>query len=242
MSRYLILLFSLLCTASVCAQKGFDRKIKSSLFVPKGTWMGGTSFSYSEQANDNYKFMVLKNIETNGYTFKVSPYAGYFFANNIAAGMRLNYKRSYVNMGNLDLNLGDDLTFAIEDYSYLEHSMSVSGFLRTYMGLGSSQVFGFFNEARLTYGYGQGKDTSGKGNELTGTHQTIHNLQIGMAPGLTAFVHNNVAVEVSVGVMGLDFNWIDQKTNQVESGHRRKSSGNFKIDIFSINIGMCFYL
>ena len=83
---------------------------------------------------------------------------------------------------------------------------------------------------------------SGTGNDLTGTYQYIHNLQLGAAPGLSAFVTNNVAVEVSIGIVGLDFKWINQETNQVESGYRRKSSANFKIDIFSLNIGMCFYL
>ena len=101
------------------------------------------------------------------------------------------------------------------------------------MGLGKSKVFGFFNEARLSYGYGQGKDTSGKGNDKTGSYQTTHNLQIGIAPGLAAFVTNFAAV---------DFKWIQQTRNQVETGHYNKSSGNFKIDLFSINIGMTFYL
>lgn len=240
--RTIILFISLLCTASVCAQRGFDREIKSSLFVPKGTWMGGCSFSYSEQTNDNYKFLVLTDIKAEGYSFKVSPFAGYFFADNMAAGVRLNYSRSYIDIGNLDLGLGDDLSFDIKDYKYLEHSVYASGFLRTYMGLGNSKVFGFFNELRLIYGYGQGKTTSGVENDLTGTYQYIHNLQLGSAPGLSAFVTNNVAVEVSIGLVGLDFNWVNQKTNQVETGYRRKSSANFKIDIFSLNIGMCFYL
>ncbi|MDD3038355.1 hypothetical protein [Bacteroides sp.] len=240
--RYVIFFISLLCVATVCAQRGFDRKIKSSLFVPKGTWMGGCSFSYSEQTNDNYKFLVLDNVKASGYNFKVSPYAGYFFADNMAAGARLNYSRSYTDIGNLDLDLGDDLTFDIKDYKYLEHTVYASGFLRTYMGLGNSKIFGFFNELRLSYGYGQGKNTSGVENDLTGTYQYIHRLQLGSAPGLTAFVTNNIAVEVSIGLVGLDFKWINQKTNQVESGYRRNSSANFKIDIFSLNIGMCFYL
>lgn len=242
MRKIAILLLFSLCVVSANAQRGFDRQIKTVLFVPKGTWFGGSTFSYSEEENDNYKFLILKEIEASGYTFKVSPFAGYFFADNIAAGIRASYTRSYINLGNLNLDLGDDLSFAIEDEKYLEHKVSASGFLRTYMGLGDGKVFGFFNELRVTYGYGQGKTTSGVGNDLTGTYQTIHNLQIGSAPGLTAFVTNNAAVEVSIGIVGLDFKWINQKTNQVETGFRRKSSGNFKIDLFSINIGMTFYL
>ena len=32
---------------SVYARKGYDRNIKPSLFVPKGSWMGGVTFSYT---------------------------------------------------------------------------------------------------------------------------------------------------------------------------------------------------
>ena len=160
----------------------------------------------------------------------------------MAAGLRLAYARSYVNLENIDLDLGEDLNFNVADQNFLEHSVMTSGFLRTYMGLGSSKVFGFFNEVRLSYGYGQGKQTSGKGNDKTGSYQTTHNFQLGIAPGLAAFVTNYSAVEVSVGVMGFDFKRIKQTRNQVENGTYNKNSGNFKIDLFSINIGMTFYI
>ena len=66
-------------------------------------------------------------------------------------------------------------------------------------------------------------------------------LQIGMAPGLTAFITNFAAVEVSVGVLGFNMKWTDQTTDQIDKGSRRSSSANFKIDLFSINLGMNFY-
>ena len=94
----------------------------------------------------------------------------------------------------------------------------------------------------LTYGYAQGKNSTGSGVTYDGTYQTSHNLEIGFAPGITAFVTDFAAAEVSMGIMGFDFKWQDQKTNQVETGKRRTSSGNFKINLFSINIGMTFYL
>ncbi|MEG2556067.1 MAG: hypothetical protein RSA53_08255 [Odoribacter sp.] len=242
--RKLVFVVSLLIGFVVAAeaQLKFDREIKTGLFVPKGAWLVGTTFSYSEMRSTDFKFMVLKDANGDGYTFKISPFCGYFFADNMAAGLRLAYSRSYTNLENIDLDLGDDLNFNVADQTYLEHNFMASGFLRTYMGLGASKVFGFFNEARLSYGCGQGKETSGKGNEKTGSYQTIHNLQIGVAPGLAAFVTNFSAVEVSVGVMGFDFKWIDQSRNQVDSGKFVKSSGNFKIDLFSINIGMTFYI
>lgn len=243
MKKFVFFLIACCCLAQYGrAVKPIDRGLKKSTFIPKGQWMVGGTFSYSEHEEGNYRFLVLENVATNGYSFKVSPYCGYFFRDNVAAGLRFTYSRNYTDLSSLDINLGDDLSFNLSDLGYLEHQFSSTGFLRTYMALGSSRVFGFFNEARLTYGYGQGKNTSGKGEDYTGTYQTIQNLQVGFAPGLTAFISDFAAVEVSVGVMGFNFKWIDQTTNQVETGRRRVSSGNFKIDLFSINIGMTFYL
>ena len=240
--KKIILLFLLLCPVIMCrAKERFDRGIVKSVFIPKGQWFTGATISYTEQSADKYQFLVLADIQGKGYTFRVNPFAGYFFANNMAAGARFSYGRTYLNIENVDINLGDDLSFHIKDDMYLQHNYSASGFLRTYMGLGSSKVFGFFNELRLTYNYGQGKHTNGTGNDLTGYFQTSHSLEIGAAPGLTAFVSDFASVEVSVGVMGFDFKWVEQTHNQVQKSSRRSAGGNFKIDLFSINLGMTMY-
>lgn len=100
--------------------------------------------------------MVIKDLEGKGYNFAVSPYVGYFFRNNISAGVRFAYHRDYLDLGNVDANLGD-ITISFKDLYYLEHKYETSGFLRTYIPIGRSKIFGLFNEARLTYGYGTGK-------------------------------------------------------------------------------------
>ena len=204
--------------------KRIDRGVQERVFIPKGQWMAGG------------------DVEGKGYNFKVSPYFGYFFADNMAAGFRFAYNRTYLDMPNFNLNLGDDLNISLSDLYYLQHRYDVSGFLRTYMPIGNSKIFGLFNELRLSYGYSTGKNSTGSGTEYDGTFEKAHHLQIGIAPGLTAFVTNWAAVEVSMDIMGFDFKWQNQQTNQIETGKRRTSSGNFKIDLFSINIGMTFYL
>lgn len=249
MSRKLIafLLALTLAGGGAWAQRGerriqrIDREVQEQVFIPKGTWMAGGSVSYSEHDESNLNFLILKDIEGKGYDFSVSPYVGYFFRDNIAAGFRFTYRRDYLDLGNLDANLGD-ITLSFDDLYYLEHKYEATGFLRTYMPIGRSKIFGLFNEARLTYGYGRGKNSTGSGATYDGTYQTTQNLQIGFAPGLAAFITDWSAVEVSVGVMGFDFKWTDQETNQVEEGSMRTSGGNFKINLFSINIGMTFYL
>lgn len=238
----------LLMAGEARAQRGkraiqrIDREVQKQVFIPKGTWMVGGTVSYSEHDEDNLNYLVLKDVEGKGYDFSVSPYVGYFFRDNIAAGIRFAYNRDYLDLENFELNLGEDFHISLDNLYYLEHKYEVSGFLRTYIPIGRSKIFGLFNEARVTYGYGRGKNSTGTGTTYDGTFQTVNNLQIGMAPGLTAFISDWSAVEVSVGLMGFNFKWTDQTTNQVEEGARRTSSGNFKINLFSISIGMTFYL
>ncbi|MEF3429267.1 hypothetical protein [Bacteroides cellulosilyticus] len=238
----LLLLVTVASSMKAGRPKRIDREIQNSMFIPKGQWMFGGTVSYSEHDESNLNFLVLKDVEGVGYTFKVSPYVGYFIKDNIAVGARFTYNRTYLNMENFDLNLGEDFNINLSNLYYLQHKYEVSGLVRTYMPVGRSKIFGLFNEARLTYGYSTGKNSTGAGTEYDGTFEKFHHLQLGIAPGLTAFVTDWASVEVSVGVMGFNFKWQDQNTNQVESGSRRVSSGNFKFDLFSINIGMTFYL
>ena len=115
-------------------------------------------------------------------------------------------------------------------------------FLRTYLNLGDSKRFGLFNEARVSYGYSESNSSSGTGIDLSGMYQLKHNLNIGVAPGLTVFINDYVAAEASVSVAGLNFNWYDQTKDQVYKGKRTASSANFKINLLSIDLGIVFYL
>ena len=110
------------------------------------------------------------------------------------------------------------------------------------MNLGDSKRFGLFNEARLAYGYSAGTSSTGTGTDLSGMYQLKHNLNLSVAPGITCFVNDFTAVEASIGVAGLNFNWYDQKKDQVYTGKRTASSANFKINLLSIDLGIVFYL
>jgi hypothetical protein len=243
---FIILLCALLCSPTLLkAQRYVDRGIKNGVFVPKGAWMGGCTFSYNEHVSDDLHFLIIDNINSEGYTFKVTPFVGYFISDNVALGIRAGYSRTLLDLGSVDVNLGDDLSFKLRDNKYQSHSLITTAYMRTYMAIGGSKVFGFFNDLRLTYTYGQAKfsQPDDEGSDISrGTFQTTNALQIGAAPGLTAFITNSAAVEVSVDVVGLNFNWVNQTTNQVDHSKMRTSGANFKINLFSVNIGMCIYI
>lgn len=244
--KHIILGTALLLAAGTLpvAAKGtkFDRGIEQKTFIPKGQWMCGASFSYSEHTDDNFKWLVVDDINSVGYTFKVSPIVSYFIRDNVAIGGRLAYSRSSTDLGNLSLNLGDDLNFDLSNYKDKSHTVSGAFFIRTYLNLGDSKRFGLFSEGRMTYGYGQSKVEDGAGDDLKGTHQIKQNLNFGLAPGITCFINDYTAVEAAVDVLGLDFKWYDQKTNQVEKGKRTSSGANFQINLLSISLGITFYL
>ena len=219
-----------------------DREAMKSVFIPKGQWMVGGEISWNEWDNDNLNYLVLKNIEFEGHTFSAGPYFGYFVANNIALGGRFSYKRYFMNLGQFDLNLGEDLNISLDDLYYLEHNYLSTAFMRSYMPIGRSNVFGFFAEVQLSYGYCEGKNTTGRGETLSGTYEQIHSLQLGFSPGLTVFATDFMASEISVNMGGYRVKWGKQETNKIEEGKVRNSGANFKLNLFSVKFGMTFYL
>lgn len=239
----IVLLIGCVCLPVAAKKNKYDRGIEMKTFIPKGQWMVGTTFSYSEHVDENFEFLsVLKDIESDGYTFKITPLVSYFIRDNISIGARFSYSRSNTNLGNLSLELGDDLSFDVEDYIATSNTYTTAIFIRTYLNLGDSKRFGLFNEARVSYGYSESNSRSGTGTDLSGMYQLKHNLNIGVAPGITCFINDYVAAEASVNVAGLNFNWYDQTKDQVYQGKRTSSSANFKINLLSIDLGIVFYL
>lgn len=237
----IILFLALLGTLSAQSQE-FKRNITLGTFIPKGQWIVGSSISYSEHNEQNYQFLVLDGFNSDGYTFKVSPMICYAFKDNVAAGGRFSYGRTLAKLDGMSINLDDDNQFDINDLYQLKHSYTAMAVLRNYITLGSSKRFALFSETQLGIGGSQSKVVSKGGDSVTGTYTTTTDFNIGVAPGIVAFINNYTAVEVSVGVLGLNFSKVNQKTDQVYVGERSSSSANFKINLFSIGLGIAFYL
>ena len=252
----LLLLFSI--PGMVCwGKERLDRGIVKRTFVPKGQWFFGGTCSYSEYNQDNYKFLVLKNWNGNGYQLSVKPFVGYMVRDDFGVGATFAYERTLFKVDNLDINMfqyiiirnrkldinvSEDFQFSISDYYILEHIYTGSIFMRLFMNIEDSKRFGLFNDVKLMFGGGQGKYINGKGDALEGTYQNIFKMGLVYSPGLSVFINDYAAVEASIGVLGLQMKHTDQKTNQVYTGSFKKSSANFKIDLFSIGLGIAIYL
>lgn len=220
----------------------FERDIESTVFVPKGLWIFGVSFSYAQSNQNKYQFLVFEDISANTYSFKVSPMVAYAFKNDMAAGLKFSYTRSLAKLANTDLVVDAESDMNIDHVYSLSHNYYATALFRNYFSLGTSQRFGFFNEVQLELGGGQSKLTKGVGNSLTGTYERNFSLDIGLVPGLIMFLSNYSAIEVNVGVLGFSYRNTKSVTDRIYHSRRRSTSANFRINLLSITFGTTFYL
>lgn len=216
---------------------------RSNLFVPKGQWIFGGAASYSTHTNSSYDFLVVENINSDGYTVKVSPFLAYAVKDNMAIGARFIYSRTFYKLDSAELKMGDEdtgINLSVDGYYVLRHSYEGAVTWRNYIPLGRSKRFAIFTDIQFSAGGIQGKYAEGQ--PVRGTFERGYSVGLGVTPGLVAFATNNMALEVSVGVMGISYSHIDQVHNQVTTGSRSSSNMNFKVNIFSLGLGVAFYL
>lgn len=213
----------------------------SNQFVPRGQWIFGASASYSTHTNKDYTFLVIEeDINSDGYTFKVTPLIAYAIRDNMAIGVKFIYSRSLLRIDSGSIKLGSDIDLGVDFYNALQHNYSGAFIWRQYIPLGQNKRFALFNETSLTLGGGQSRFAAD--SPIRGTYETNFSASIGISPGLVAFATNNVAFEVNVGVMGLSYTRTRQVHNQVTVGKRTSSLMNFKVNILSIGLGISLYL
>lgn len=229
------------------AQEQFKRDLQQVSFIPKGQWITGVSVGYSQSNQDNYQFFVFEKIKGDTYSFKVTPMAMYTFKDNLAAGLKFGYERSKAQLDAGSLILDSETTFDADNVYSIRSNYFATMALRNYISLGDSRRFGLFNELQLELGGGQAKISNYTGGteanrHIEGTYERNFSMNIGLTPGFVMFLNNYSAIEVNIGVLGFGYTHTRSVTNQVQVAHRNSKHANFKINLFSIQFGMAFYL
>lgn len=232
-----------LSTDEARKQRGF---VSKDCFVPKGQWIFGGTASYSAHRNQNYKFTLINDIDSEGYTVNVSPMIAYAPWRNMAVGVRFGYGRSLLALDNASLSVSD-VDINVDMFHRLKHSYTGTLFWRPYIPLGQTNRFALFAEVQLNCTGGQSRvvaktsDVDGLPN-YRGTYSKNIGVSLGLQPGIVAFITNNAAVELSIGVLGVGFDRVMQTKNQIEEGETRSFDTNFKLNLLSVGFGMSFYL
>lgn len=228
-------------------QRGFST---DNCFVPKGQWVFGGTASYSVHRNDDYKFLIIDNINSEGYTLKVSPMIAIAPCKNMTVGVRFGYGRSMlaVDSGSLSFGEGDTgVNINVDYYHQIKHNYTGTLFWRPYIPLGRSNRFAIFAEVQLNVSGGQSKLVAANGEvagipDYRGSYSESLGASIALQPGIVAFITNNTALELSIGVFGIGYDRTTQLRNQVDEGTMESTDINFNINLLSIGFGFAFYL
>lgn len=238
----------------VPAHGRFNRGIHNYRFIPKGKWMGGVTLSYWDynSADSRLLFSLLKDFDMHAKTTSLYPFVGYAIKDNMVVGAKLGYSRTYFNLGSLAVNI-EDLDVALRNMCFSDDGYTFAAFHRSYVGLDRGKRFGLFNETTLSFSTGTSNFTRGKSEDVTATNNedgsvykdtktNRYELNLRFNPGVSVFIMQNVAAEVSMGIAGFSYRSEKQKNNLGETGSSRMAGSNFKINLFNINIGVicCF--
>lgn len=220
----------------------FYRDIESVVFVPKGQWVTGISVSYATSSQSKYQFLIFEGISGDTYSFKISPMLMHVVIPDLGVGGRFAYARSLTKVENADIVLDSETDYQVDHLYRLSHNYYFTAMTRNYFSIGKSKRFGFFNELQLQMGGGQTKLTTGVGTDLTGMYERNFSLDIGLMPGICLFLNNYSALEVNIGVLGFSYTATKAIRDQIYVSRRNSKSANFRINLFSIQFGVSFYL
>lgn len=227
------------CAEAQQYDRGYET-VPSAPFITKGTWSVGGTAKYTQHINDGYNMLVITDINSTGYNIAVKPKVMYAFSDNMAVGLKLSYGRSMLDLANADLGVAT-IEMNASDCYQIQHKFSAFGVFRAYIPFGNSKRVAMFADLHLGGSFKQGKAFNAGGEYVTGTYNQTYSIQLGVDPGLIAFLTDRLAVEMNIGVFGVNYSWENQIHNQVELGSSDSASAGFMINLLSVGMGISYY-
>lgn len=227
-------------------KRRIDREINKIKFVYAGEVSLGLTVSYGTLSSENTDFLLLlDNLNLDGSVFTINPSVGYFFRDNMSAGVRFGYSDLKGSLNTANLNLGEQngINLSLDNVHLRNNSLSVGLFFRSYAGLDSKGHFGFFSEVDLSMESGRSEFTYATGGELRTSHSDNMKLSLGFNPGLAVYIFPNVCSTVSFGLGGIEYTKIRQKDDEGNLiGQRTASKMRFRLNLLNIRIGVNIHL
>lgn len=243
MQKHLLISLMLLLSAMYAEAQHYDRgyeAVPSSPFVRKGTWVAGGTLRYSQHVNENYKMLLIDDINSRGYNISVSPRLLYMVKDNMGVGMKFSYDRSMLDLASAGLTAGEIQMNASDCYQ-ISHKYSAHAVCRAYVPFGNIKRFALFADVMLGGSFKQGKAFNAGGDYVLGTYEKAYTLELAVNPGIVAFLTEHMAMELNVGIFGVSYGWKDQVRNQVTSGSTNLTSAGFMVNLLSIGVGISYY-
>ena len=126
-------------------KRRIDREINKIKFAYAGEIALGLTVSYGTLSSDDTDYLlILDNLNLNGSIFTINPSVGYFFKDNMSAGVRFGYTNinGTLDTGNFNLGEQNDVNLAFKNLHLQSSALSVGLYFRSYAGLDSKGHFG----------------------------------------------------------------------------------------------------
>ena len=121
-------------------KRRIDREINKIKFAYAGEIALGLTVSYGTLSSDDTDYLlILDNLNLNGSIFTINPSVGYFFKDNMSAGVRFGYTNinGTLDTGNFNLGEQNDVNLAFKNLHLQSSALSVGLYFRSYAGLDS---------------------------------------------------------------------------------------------------------
>lgn len=243
MRRFIVFLQMLFLGALSAGAQHYDRgyeSVPSSAFVKKGTFVVGGTARYSQHVNKDYNFLLIDDINSQGYSISASPRAFYMIKDNMGVGLRFSYDRSMLDLASADLSVSE-ISMSARDCYQIQHKYSAHAVYRAYIPLAGSKRIAMFADLMLGGSFKQGKAFNAGAEYVTGSYTKSYALELAVDPGIVAFLAENLALELSVGIFGVNYRWTNQIRNQVSFGSSDFTSAGFMLNLLSLGVGLSYY-
>ena len=202
--------------------------------------MAGGSVKYSQHINNDFNLLVINDINSKGYNVSANPKALYLFRDNMGVGLRFSYDRSMLDLASANISMSE-ISMGAKDCYQISHKYSAHAVYRAYIPLANAKRIAMFADVLLGGSFKQGKAFNAGGAYVDGTYTTAYALELAVDPGIIAFLTDRLAIEMSVGIFGLNYSWSNQIHNQVDNGYTDATSAGFMVNLLSLGVGLSYY-
>ena len=214
----------------------YQKFVNMKEFTKKGSWMSGGTLSLKLK-NTNDVDQLIKYVEQNEtYEFVVRVDAAYAFADQNFVGVALSYGQA----GRSGVFLNSDDEIYTEDF--YGNLYSFCPLLKNLTPLDKNGRFNIITQIEFKNQIEQGVKQTVLNEALTRKQTVKYTGLLGIRPGISIFVLNNVAFETTLNVAGVEYSFEKTKTTNQSDARTESASIDFKIDVLQLNIGIFVYL
>jgi hypothetical protein len=205
-------------------------------FTKKGRWMTGGTLSLKFK-NSTDKNELIRYVEDNQtYDFAIRVDGAYAFADYNFAGLAFKYGQA----GHSGIFQNTDGQLYTEDFFGTQYAFTP--FLKNLTPIDKKGRFNIITQIEFSNQIEQGITQTVLNEELTRKQSLKYTGSLGIRPGISVFVLQNVAFETTLNVAGVSYSYEKIETTDKPDAKTETASIDFKIDILQLNIGIFVYL